>query len=251
MSLDVTDALREGADRTASRAGATLVAAASLVGLASAVAAHTLRDAFLAGFGAPVVPAGPLGLAAFGRGLAPLAVPLPESLAAVVWVVALVVGESVRVVALRTFAGDEAGEIPDAAARDRLGAATLHSLLADLAARLAVAVGLVLLVVPGLVLAAGLAFVRAGVAVDDRGPVAALVGSWRLTAGERLATIGLVAAVVAAGVGLALLAAGARLAVGAVSPALGALVAVVIGAVGTVFGLAAVARAYVQLSRTP
>lgn len=247
MSLDVVAAVREGADRTASRNGAVFVVAVWVVALASAVAGHTLRAAFLSQFGGPVVPADPLGPVAFGRGTAPLAVPLPASLAAAVWVTALVAGESVRVVALRTFAGDHVDAVPASATR-RLGAATLHSLLADLAARLLVAAGLVLLVVPGLVLAAGFAFVRAQVAVADRGVVASLTESWRLTAGERLAALGLVAAVVAAALALALLSAGVRLALGAASPALGALAALVVGSVGTVFGVATVARAFVQLS---
>lgn len=250
MSLDVTGALREGAVRTASRNGATLVAATAVVALAGAVAAHALRAALPPPFGAAVAATGLFGLVA-GSGLGSLAVPLPPSLAAVVWVTAVVVGESVRVVALRTFAGEPAPTIPMSASRDRLGPATLHSLLADAAARLAVAAGLVLLVVPGLVLAVGLAFVRASVAVEDRGPVAAVVRSWRLTADDRLATLGLVAAVVAAGLGAAALAVGARLALGGVSPALGALVAVVVASAGLVFGVAAVARAFVQLAGTP
>lgn len=248
MSLDVTRALREGADRTASRNGAVLVAAVSLVALASTVAGHTLRTAFLSQFGGSVVPTGLLGTLALGSGDGPLAVPLPASLAAVVWVTALVVGESVRVVALRTFAGPPTDTIPESAARRRLGAATVASLVASLVARLAVAAGLVLLVVPGVVLAAGLLFVRARVAIEDEGVVDALTGSWALTRGDRLAAVGLVVAVVGASVGLTLVAGGVRLLLSGASPALGALVAIPVGAVGTVFGVAAVARAFVQLS---
>jgi hypothetical protein len=93
----------------------------------------------------------------------------------------------VYVVGVRSMVRDGAGAISSRLATRRLPRATVDSLLAGVAVKVAVAVGLLLLVLPGLYLAGALAFTRQEVAAEDRTAVEALRASWSRTDGDRAA----------------------------------------------------------------
>lgn len=79
-----------------------------------------------------------------------------------------------------------------------LGVRFIVAFVASLVAGVAVLVGLVLLVVPGLYLAVRLYLVLPAVMLDDRGPLEACGESWARTAGNSITIAGVVAATVAA-----------------------------------------------------
>lgn len=194
MAIDIGAALRDGTRRLGGPGGGQLVAAFAVVVLAS-----TVRDsASLANMRAAEA-----GLPAAAIPATPLAVDLPPAALTMVGVVLAFATEAVYVVGVRSMVHEDAGPISLRLATRRLPRATVDSLLAGIVVKVAVAVGLVLFVLPGLYLAGALAFTRQEVAVEDRGVVEALRASWSRTDGDRAelaVLVALLAGVVFAGV---------------------------------------------------
>ncbi|TYL35916.1 hypothetical protein CV102_25225 [Natronococcus pandeyae] len=118
---------------------------------------------------------------------------------AIGWLVATVaslLGLYLTIVALRTFVTDERDTIPDAALRDRPVWTFLNVLVGYIVFTIVVAVGLVLLIVPGLFLLVALWFFDVYVAVEDDDFVTGMQRSWSLTSGHRLSLFGLGVAVI-------------------------------------------------------
>ncbi len=246
MPLSVGAALRDGLGRTFERNGLQLVAAVFVLRLATSVADDTLRRANrelagqvgeLPGGGAVDLLGGPTPYA--------LGVGVPAAFLLVVLVALL--AEAVRIVAVRTLVSDRVDAVPAEYVRRNIGTATLNGFAGGVVVLTLTAIGLVLLVVPGVFLALSLFFVRQEIAVRDVNFVEAMSGSWELSAGHRLELLALAAALVLVELVVALPAA----LVAAVDPAVATFVGAALQAVVVVFGIASTCRAYDQLRSEP
>ncbi|WP_137288908.1 hypothetical protein [Natronorubrum halophilum] len=224
MVFNIIGAMTDGFDRARARNGLLFVAVFAVLAIANALITP-------ANFGpsAGTTPSfGALGIAA---GL----------LSFVLTIATLVTA----IVALRTFTSDETETIPREFLRRNIGMATLNAIVGGIIFAALVAVGGVLLLIPGLFVLVTLYYWSVFVAVEDQNFVQAFRSSWALTDGSRLRLFGLGVAVIAL-----------ALAVNAVVwlPAflVGGVVALALtqigGAIVTVYTLATTARAYEQLT---
>jgi len=85
------------------------------------------------------------------------------------------------------FADETLGYSPT---RKSLAVRFVYSILAGILMGLIIAIGLLLLILPGLFLALKLSLTPAAIWIDDQGPVSALSASWNRTAGHLLTLIG-------------------------------------------------------------
>lgn len=240
MSLDVGLAIREGVERLTTPMGQRIVVLFLAIRFASTVVSHTLTAANRAMIeempaGAPPVDIGPQAT--------PLALPVPLPVALFIAVGVALGAEAAHIAAIRFVAADEPGSVGPAALSRRLGWATLHGFVAGIVVTLLTAVGLLLLVVPGVFLAVTFLFVRQEIAVRDASAVDALADSWSLTGGNRIEVLLILLVLLA----LAVVAALPSVILGDVSPTATALVGIVLSTLTTVFGLAIVSRAYAHL----
>lgn len=118
-------------------------------------------------------------------------------------------------------------------------------LIAGLIQGVLVAVGLVLLIIPGLFVLVSLYFSQVYIAVEDQGPLEGLSSSWSLSKGNRFHVFGLLLVL---GV-ISVLASAAGELVGIASPTAGTLLSLVISGFLSVFSSAVIVDAYHQLSR--
>ncbi|WP_267640603.1 hypothetical protein [Haloarchaeobius amylolyticus] len=193
MGIDLEDAVVTAVERTATRAGATLACCTFLVQLLSAVGFDTER-AFLQrrlrrglADALETTPATLLdgGQLAVSRGALGLSEAVPHWVGAVLALAAAVLGIAVTVVGLRTFSGSFTEAVPRTAVAG-LPTRTAHAVVGSVLFTVLVAGGLVLFVLPGVVLALGLYFVTAAIAIEGDDVLAGLRRSWSLTAGNRL-----------------------------------------------------------------
>ncbi|MFB6141713.1 MAG: hypothetical protein ABEJ30_00040 [Halorientalis sp.] len=245
MTLRIDRALSEGYDRLLTRPGAVLVGAFVAVGLLNLVVSQSFLQALTAAVEPLLTESGRTSpFAGAERGRLAFAVGLSLPVATLLSVATALLLEAVRVVAIRVFAGEATDRFPRQAARRRLGVATLTAFVAGVVASLLTGLGLIFLVVPGLYVALSLLFVRQEVAVADKGLVAALRGSWALAAGDRWELLGLAVVLLVVSL-LGGLPAFVVQFVGLFAVA--SLLSVLVGAVTTVFTIAVLTRAYVQL----
>lgn len=241
MSLDVGDALKEGASRTATVNGGLLVAAFVSVGLLDLVLVHSIEVGVYE-WAAQRDPA-----AVDEIPPRPFATTIPPGLLVIGVLANLLLGEATRIVAVRTMAADLQGLIPARLVARNLPLAVLNGVVGGLLVALAVAIGLVLFVVPGVFLALSFFFVRQEIALEDENFVDAMANSWDRCRGHRTGLA--VLAIVVFTVGLVL-----QAPYGVLVVALGQssvvpwLIRVVVLAAVTVFGIGAATRAYLQLS---
>ena len=185
----------------------------------------------------------------------PLALGVSASVASGLVVLAGVLREVFRIVAVRTFAAD-----PTSLTRDRLRPLvlpTLNGVVGGLAVWFLVGLGGVLgilaVVVGGAVAALFLAtsffFLRQEIAVENRNFVDALNESWRVASGHRLRLLGLGVAVVALTI-VPLVVVRALFGV-LFGPAVAWVAWVCFGGPAAVFGTATVTHAYTQLRTEP
>ncbi|WP_121820423.1 hypothetical protein [Halostella salina] len=175
--MNLIETLRDGYARAGSPAGVALTGLAfcfqlaSTVGLQSqpAEATAALREDFPSL--APPVDG-------------PLALPMSAGAAAALSLLATVGTVAVFVVGFRALSADGV-PAPGTVTRN-LGRATLHGLVGYLALLLLVAVGTVMLVLPGLFALVSFAFFVGFVALEDEGVVSAYRHSWALASGHRL-----------------------------------------------------------------
>lgn len=240
MTLDIGAALRDGAGRTLTRTGALLMAGFAVLGLTTVV----LQQNYLSWYFAWVAEMGALP-AGFEAPTLPLAFGIPPELTALGTLVTALLAEAFRIVAVRTMVGDHPDSIPLELATRNIGLATLNGFVGGVVVLVLIGLGS-LLVVPGIFLAVAFVFVRQEIAVRDVNFVDAMVGSWELTAGDRIEL--LVLGVVWVTLLILVFLVGNLL--GLVLPSgspVGPVVDVLLGAPVTVFIVASVARAYVQL----
>lgn len=224
MTLDIGTAVEEGVQRTLARNGLMLVAAFLLINLASAVL----------GFGSEQAATG--GAAMFsGNPAALLLVGITVSLLSVV----------VSIASLRVFVTDETEVVPDEAFKRNIGPALLHTIIGGILFGIAVAIGLILLIIPGVYLLLALFFWTVFVAVEDESFYEAMQSAWDLSKGHKWQLLGLLLVIAIINILLSVVGAVASFA----GPRMvGVVVMQVLSAFGGVFALAAQARAYDQLT---
>jgi len=117
-----------------------------------------------------------------------LTLPVPGTVGAGLVVIALVLNAAYFVVLSRAFTRPAAdlGTFPSRLYTRRMGRATLSTTVGGVLVGVAVMVGLLLLVLPGLFLAVSFLFFLFAVGVEDRGVVGGLRRSWALSVGNRL-----------------------------------------------------------------
>lgn len=239
MSLNVSRAIREAAYRTVSRNGAVFVLVFALLGTLSTVVTDSLL-LLVDSFAAEVEGAEPVGVPT------PLGLSLSGSVILLLGLAWLLANAAASVVAMRVLVSEHVDAIPDDLLSRRLTGATVNDIAAEVVAYVLIGIGFLLLVIPGIFLAICFYFTRPLIAVEDRGFIDALTESWRLTRGHRLRVFGLLVIVLLVGLAVSIPATLVS-ALFAAAPAVGAVIGIVLGAVTTVFGLAVVARAFVQL----
>ncbi|MDY6766148.1 MAG: hypothetical protein SVW77_02165 [Candidatus Nanohaloarchaea archaeon] len=224
MALDIGDAVEQGVHRTLERNGLLLVAAFLLLNLASALLG--LRT-------------GPTGMEA------PATVSGNPAALALIGIIVSLLSVVVSIAALRVFVTDETEIVPDEAFKRNMGNALLHTIIGGFLFGIAVVVGLILLVIPGVYLMLALFFWTVFVAVEDENFYEAMQSAWDMSKGHKWQLLGLVLVIVV--INIVLSAVGAAAAV-AGPRTVGMLVMQVLSAFGGVFALAAQARAYTQLT---
>lgn len=233
MSLSIGRSLQEGIARTVARNG-LLLAVLMAVSTALSLLAYNSALASLL----PPMPQGTTVL--FGPAL-----PLSPAVAGAATVVLYLVSFVLVVAGLRTFVTEETRALPGRHFTRRLGWVLVNYVVGYVLFLLAIWIGFVLLVVPGLFLLVSLFFWYVRVAVEDEHVWAAFKGSWSLTRGNRWSLLGL--GLVVTVVGTVFYGVLFFVAVAA-SPWVTLVVYAAVGSVFAVFSLATTARAYVQLA---
>lgn len=177
MSLNIGDALSTGADKLTTTAGIQLGAAYVVLQLLTALgmnsAVSTLDTA--AGSTAPA-----------------LSLPLGVVGGTVLAVVGGLLNIALSIVVFRTVAHDaaELGSIPSGVTDDLLKTG-VFLVVAWIIEAIAIFLGFIALVIPGIFLAVCLIFTQVFIAVEGKGPLQALSASWGLTKGNRFPLFGL------------------------------------------------------------
>lgn len=243
MSVDIGRAIEEGGKRTIAKNGLYLVAIAWVLGVLSTLfgnsAARGMMEQLRQFQGSNAPPGMPFGPDAMGPtlGLSP----------GVAWLLSIAVsllGIVVVGAAFRTFVTEDTETLPAERFTRRVGWMWINLLVGWIVFWIAVSIGLVLLVVPGLFLLVSLLFFGVYVAAEDQNFIEGFQNSWALTRGNRLmlfltgVVVVIVAIVVSWLFGLPQFALGGTI---------GLLISQVGSAFALVFMLATIARTYEQL----
>jgi hypothetical protein len=259
MSLDIGKALRDGLDRTTARNGLVVAAVLVVFQLVSAVVEQSLTlvsiDGLLDDLAAnpPNLEGTDLTTEEYQEAIANLrdavsemsqlayldSFSVPELLGLALLLA--VVAEAIRIIAVRVFVSPETESISSELLTRNLLLAVVNGIVGGIVVLVLVAVGLFLLVVPGIFLAVAFVFLRQEIAVEDKNFVAALSGSWDLTSGNRLELFGLF-------VFLIVISLVAGFVAGLIGPSvLGAVINTAVSAVVLTYSVAVISRAYDQL----
>lgn len=247
MSIDVGRALREGADDLTSARGALLYVLFALSALVSLPVYQTLNRMmtdYVIGLAAAQQIAESLDTTVeelFGVAT-PLAVDVGVPILAGGLLVAFVVSEAVHFVAIRAFASDSDATLPTEDITSNVGRKLVVLLIASFVVQVLVFVGLGVFVLPGLIAAVLVVFVRQAVVLSDAG----IIGSVRKSGSLVLDNPFQVLAIL-----VALLVVGFVVGIPTMFVPLGtvpfSVLSALLGAVGTVYGVAVVTEAYRQV----
>lgn len=250
MSLDIGDALSEGASRTVKRNGLLLMVLFAVVGLVSTLATQTLLESYFefiqqAMEQQPGQNPFPAGQNPFDQAT-PLALPVPPVVAGALLLVTWIAGEAVRIVSDRTFASEVTDSLYEPGRN--LPLAVINGLVASLVVGVLLVisafVGVIGLIVGAVILPTILGvlffFYRQEIAVQDKNFIDALSDSVSLTKGNRFEVFALALI-------LAIIAWVISLVSGFIPTIAGVVIGIVVGAALSVFASAVAARAYVQL----
>jgi hypothetical protein len=260
MGLDIGQALREGASRTAGRNGLILAAVFAGIALLTTVLIQTFSaaavDTLLSTF--QNASPGELGMsqaeydralsdfetaAQNARGAAPLALGLSAGAAAAGLLSLAVVGEAVSIVAVRVFATDDPAAVSSDLVTSNIVVATLNGFVGGIVVWGLIIIGLIFLLIPGIVLAVLFYFLRQEIALNDKNFVQAMADSWRITKSHRIEVFVIGAALLV----VSQLEQVSAAVVGIVSTTGGVVAAAATGGLLSAFGAAVVTRAYVQI----
>lgn len=245
MSIDIGDVLQRGYERTVARNGLLFAAILFVVSVLDAMFSSGVEQG-------PVPPGGTdvPGMAPVSdlvTGAPPVSLGLSPVVASVLSLLLGLVSLVVTIGALRTFVTDETGTLPREHFTEELLWPALNLIVGGVVFGITVAIGLVLLVVPGLFLLVSLVFWEVFVAVEGDDFLEGFRHSWALTGGRRLRlfALGVVVILVALVVGIAFAIPGAVL------PGVpGFLIEQVGSALVGVFILATIAETYNRLVAT-
>lgn len=233
MPLKVGAALQIGIDRTVATNGLQFVGLFFVLNLVNVfVATAAVRH--------PA--AGPF------TSMDPVTTPLPALSPIVAGIVSFLTGIVSLVIviaAIRTFVTPETNEIPRAHFTRNMAWAWVNFLIGGIVFGVVVAIGLVLLIIPGMFLLVTLFFWTVYVAIMDNNFIDAFQNSWSLTKGNRLRVFLLGVLVVAIGFVVGI---GSNVLTAVLPGVLGLTVQAVGSAFMTVFYLATLAAAYNLLS---
>ncbi len=231
MPVDIGRAVRDGIDRTIAPNGIRLIAAFFIVSTLSALLSTAGRPAEPMGPISPMQPSPPFGISLAVAGLGSL-------LLGILSVV-------LTIVALRTFVTDETDQIPREHYSANLLWPTINFIIGFIIFGILVAIGFVLLVIPGLFLLVSLFFWMLYVAVEGENFVDAFEHSWSLTKGNRLVLflLGVIVAIISLVISLIFGGPGSL-----IGGSIGIIITQVGSAISTVFGTATAARTYRQLT---
>lgn len=179
MSLNIGDALSTGAEKLTTSAGLQLGAIYVLLQLVTAVGTNSAISTIdTAGAGGMATPT--------------LALPIGAAGGAALAVLGGILNVALTIVVFRTLAHDTAdlGSIPAGVADDMLKT-WVFLVIAMIIQGILVAIGFVLLIIPGIFLLVSLIFTQVYVAVEGEGPLQALSSSWALSKGNRFPLFGL------------------------------------------------------------
>lgn len=233
MSLNIGDALSTGAEKLTTAAGVQLAVIYIALQLLTALGTNSAIAAF-------ETPAGTSGMATTTLSL-PIGVAGGAALAAL----GGILNVALTIVVLRAVAHDaaELGSIPGGVADDMLKT-WVFLVIALIVQGVAVAIGFVLLIIPGLFLLVSLIFTQVFVAVEGEGPFEALGSSWSLAKGNRFSLFGLGIVLFV----ISLLASIPTAVVAFVSPIVGTVLNYVVSGFVSIFSIAVLVAAYQQLS---
>jgi len=234
MSLQIGPVLRSAGAQLLSRTGAILLSAyialtAALLPLSNTMIVRIYER---------------VGLSE-ATGAIPLVLELPLSVAVGGYLLALLVGSYLSVVAVRTFVTGDRGQFPSGVFTRNVPLAIANVLAGGLVYGLVVAVGSVLFVIPGLIAYIAFLFMLPYVAVEDRNFVDALRSSFRLSRGNWL-MLGMLLLVVFGFAGVVGVVGGLVSGL-LLPPALGQLAIAFIQSPVSLFSLAVIAAAFDQL----
>lgn len=211
MAVDIGGAMERGFDRLTTRQGGKLIAAFVVVGVLIDLTWETILGRFVREYGTGesffsfVPPAVGRELRREWAGyevLIDIPVPVISLIALVIllWVVNYVLD----IGAIRWFVGDPSRELRSSLFTRRVGWTVLNLIAGGILYGLAVAVGLLLLIVPGIFLAVALYFYTYEIVIEGENAFEALANSYELTKGDRieLFLIGLLFTILGGVVGL-------------------------------------------------
>lgn len=182
MSVPIGTAMSRGVRRTLSASG-----------LAVFVLALTYQVLFASSTNTVFTEARPAAAGTVEGAPGLLVLPVSAQVATALAVVSLLAGFAVFLLGARLFARptDALSSVPARVFTRRILPAFLTTVVVSLIIGVLVALGLALLIVPGVFLAVSLQFAIFAVAVEDTGPLAALSRSWELASGDRWQLLGL------------------------------------------------------------
>lgn len=260
MGLDIGQALREGASRTATKNGLILAAVFAGIALLTTALLQTLSIAgaelALETFQSASPPEMGLNQTDYdqtvgefetrleqARTATPLALGLPAGVAAAGLLALAILAETVSIVAIRVFAADDPQAVTSDLVTENILLATLNGFVGWIVVWALILLGLVFLILPGIALAVLFYFLRQEVALKNKNFIQAMADSWRLTKGYRIEVflVGVVLVVVSQFEQLT------SAAVGTFSTTAGVVIAAIVGGLLSAFGAAVVTRAYVQI----
>ncbi|NHN63702.1 hypothetical protein G9463_10385 [Haloarcula sp. JP-Z28] len=241
MALQIGRAFQDGIDELLSERGAMFAGVFIVYGLLSSVVWASLSQAFTELFLGRLPSDAQVNQAAMAGGT-PLALDLPLAVAGVGALVLLIFNEALNIVAIRAFASDDREPIPDNVGR-RLGRTVVVAIAAGILTTIAVGIGLILLIIPGLVFGLLFFFVRQEIALNDSGVIESISNSVRVVTDNLLATF--VLAIVLVVLGFVLGGAVSFLPI-SLPPMVLATVSTVFSSVVSVFSIAVTTVAYLQ-----
>ena len=241
MALQIGRAFQDGIDVLLSERGAMFAGVFIVYGLLSSVVWASLSQAFTELFLGRLPSDAQVNQAAMAGGT-PLALDLPLAVAGVGALVLLILNEALNIVAIRAFASDDREPIPDNVGR-RLGRTVVVAIAAGILTTIAVGIGLILLIIPGLVFGLLFFFVRQEIALNDSGVIESISNSVSVVTDNLLATF--VLAIVLVVLGFVLGGAVSFLPI-SLPPMVLATVSTVFSSVVSVFSIAVTTVAYLQ-----
>jgi len=187
MALQLGQAISDGIGRVLSTTGAALFAGLLAIQLVTQVGINTAVVGFLPPAAASATAAGSPGLS----------LPVPPGVGVALAFAGIVVSAVYFVVLARALSRPrrELSTLPSTLYTRRIVRATLATVLGGLVVSVAVSIGFVLLVLPGIFLAASFLLFIFAAGVEDRGAIGSLRRSWALARGNRLKLSLLVVAV--------------------------------------------------------